>query len=416
MTRISENGRMPIPRPAVRATSYDKRVALLLQGGGALGSYQAGVYEALSASEYVPDWIAGISIGSINAAIIAGNAPENRVSRLREFWEMVTAPSAFWPAALDGRFNEVYRRAGAMSAMLFGQPGFFRPQNPIAMLTAAGAVSYYDTSPLRATLERVVDFDRINARETRFSVGAVNVRTGNFTYFDNAEMAIRPEHVMASSALPPAFPAVEIDGEFYWDGGLVSNTPLQYVLEYYPRRSRLAFQVDVFPARGTLPQTLERVSEREKDIRYSSRTRMGTDSFHVMHDIRHNLETLLEKLPDNLKSEPEVKFLRRVACVTTMDIVQLVYRPDERQGSYKDYEFSRRTMRERWAKGASDTRLTLAASPWLASAPPEVGVRTFDMTHELQAAPTEGHPPNGSGQHAGRRVPINDEAKITERA
>jgi NTE family protein len=270
--------------------------------------------------------------------------------------------------------------------MLFGQPGFFEPHSPSAWLTPTGPTSYYDTKPLKATLERLVDFDRINARETRFSMGAVNVRTGNFSYFDNAEMTIRSEHVMASGALPPACPVVEIDGEFYWDGALVSNTPLQYVLSYYPRRSRLAFQVDVFPSRGPLPRTLQQVSERAKEIRYSSRTRMGTDSFRAMHDIRHNLETLLEKLPNNLKNEPEVEFLRGIACVTTMDIVQLVYWPDEIQGWYKDYEFSRRTMRERWAKGMWDTRLTLAASPWLEAAPPEVGTRTFDVTRDLHAA------------------------------
>lgn len=387
MTGTTEKEKMSLPAPAKRPASYDKRVALVLQGGGALGSYQAGVYEALSDSEYIPDWVAGISIGAINAAIIAGNAPENRIARLREFWEGITAPSAYWPASPGRPFNEIGRRSGALSAMLFGQPGFFEPRNPSVWLTPAGPTSYYDTKPLKATLERLADFDRINARETRFSVGAVNVRTGNFCYFDNADMKIRPEHVMASAALPPAFPAIEFGGEFYWDGGLVSNTPLQYVLSYYPRRSRLAFQVDVFPSRGQLPKTLEQVSEREKEIRYSSRTRMGTDSFRAMHDIRHNLEKLLEKLPDNLKNEPEVKFLRGIACVTTMDIVQLVYWPDEIQGWYKDYEFSRRTMRERWAKGRSDTQLTLAASPWLEPAPPEVGARTFDVTRDLYQPP-----------------------------
>lgn len=379
----------PCPEPVERPASYDKRVALVLQGGGALGSYQAGVYEALSESAYVPDWIAGISIGSINAAIIAGNAPENRVASLRQFWEEITAPSAWWPASPGELFDEMYKRAGALSAVLFGQPGFFEPREPFAWLNGAGPSSYYDTRALKATLERLIDFDRINARETRLSVGSVNVRTGNFCYFDNAEIKIRPEHVMASSALPPAFPAIEIDGEFYWDGGLVSNTPLEYILGYYPRRSRLAFQVDAFPSRGPLPRSLEEVSEREKDIRYSSRTRKGTDRFRAMHDIRHNLETLLDKLPDNLKNEPEVEFLREIACVTTMDIAHLIYRPEETQGPYKDYEFTRRTMQERWAKGFSDTRLTLAASPWLEPAPPRVGARTFDVTHELRAAKVE---------------------------
>jgi NTE family protein len=357
-----------------------------LQGGGALGSYQAGVYEALSNSDYVPDWVAGISIGAINAAIIAGNAPKHRVTRLREFWEYVTAPSACWPQSPGASFDAMYRRTGAFSAMLLGQPGLFELHRPAAWLTPPGPISYYDTTPLRETLERLVDFDRINSRETRFSVGAVDVETGNFSYFDNAEIKIRPEHVMASGALAPAFSSIEIDGAHYWDGGLVSNTPSHYVLDYYPRRSLLAFQVDVFPSRGSLPSTLEEVSERVKEIQYSSRTRLGTDTFRAMHDIRHNLETLLEKLPARFRNEPEIEFLRGVACVTTMDIAQLIYRPDDNQGSYKDYDFSRRTMEERWARGRSDTERTLTASPWLAPAPRAAGARTFDVTRDASIA------------------------------
>src|ERR1700676_5216194 len=214
-------------KPPARPASYDKTVALVLQGGGALGSYQAGVYEALSASEYLPDWVAGISIGAINAAIIAGNAPERRVDRLLEFWEMVTHPTALWPAAPSGALRDAQMRSSALAALLFGQPGFFAPR-AAAWWPGVQPTSYYDTGALKSTLERLVDFDRINAREMRFSVGAVNVRTGNFAYFDNAEIAIRPEHVLASGALPPGFPSVEIDGEHYWDGGLVSNTPLKY--------------------------------------------------------------------------------------------------------------------------------------------------------------------------------------------
>jgi NTE family protein len=362
------------PRPA----SYDKTVALVLQGGGALGSYQAGVYEAIAQSEYPPDWVAGISIGAINAAIIAGNAPHHRVARLREFWELVTAPTSLWAVFSTGH-PEVDHRIGAWHALMLGQPGFFAPRPPRNWMSCNQPTSYYDTEPLRATLERMVDFDRINAREMRFSVGAVNVRTGNFAYFDNAEITIRPEHVMASGALPPGFPAVEIDGELYWDGGLVSNTPLQYVTEYFPRRSRLTFQVDVFPASGPAPTDLEQVYEREKDIRYSSRTRAATDRLHLLHDLRHNINALWEVLPEDLRALPAAKFLADWACVTTMDIVQVIYRPAEPQGGYKDYEFSRATMAARWMQGLADARATLASSPWLAPTPPNVGARTFDV-------------------------------------
>jgi NTE family protein len=373
----------------VRPETYDKKVGLVLQGGGALGSYQAGVYEALSTSQYLPDWVAGISIGAINAAIIAGNAPEQRVQRLRDFWETITAPSPLWPI-LAGAIPSVHRRASSLNALLFGKPGFFSPRPAMHWLFGVTPTSHYDTSALKGTLEQVVDFDRINAREIRFSVGAVNVRTGNFAYFDNALTTIRPEHVMASSALPPGFPAVEIDGEHYWDGGLVSNTPLEYVLESIPRRSRLTFQVDLFHARGQEPTDLEQVCEREKDIRYSSRTRAGTDTFRTMHDVRHNINTLWDQLPDALRNTPEAKFLYDFGCVTTMDIVELIYRPDHPQGHSKDYEFSRATMQTRWAQGISDARATLAASPWLAPMPPEVGARTFDVLRDQDSAANQG--------------------------
>jgi NTE family protein len=205
------------------------------------------------------------------------------------------------------------------------------------------------------------------------------VCTGDFAYFDNAKTVIRPEHIMASGALPPGFPAVEIDGESYWDGGLVSNTPLQYVLEYIPRRSRLTFQVDVFHARGQQPTNLEEVSERDKDIRYSSRTRAATDTFRTMHDVRHNINGLWDQLPEALRNSPEAQFLYRFGCVTTMDIVELIYRPTDSQGHSKDYEFSQSTMRKRWAQGLEDAQATLARSPWLAPMEPEVGARTFDV-------------------------------------
>ncbi|MGH8509115.1 MAG: patatin-like phospholipase family protein, partial [Gammaproteobacteria bacterium] len=290
-------------RPPPRPASYAKKVGLVLQGGGALGSYQAGVYEALASSPYLPDWVAGISIGAINAALIAGNAPENRVAQLRRFWEGITTQTAWWPAGLTGPVATWQRSAGGLAALLFGQPGFFAPRPPHEWFLPTMPTSYYSTAALKETLEQLVDFDRINdAKDTRISVGAVNVRTGRFAYFDSAEIAIRPEHVMASGSLPPGFPPVEIDGEYYWDGGLVSNTPLQYVLDYSPRRSRLTFQVDVFQARGQLPTNLEEVSERDKHNRFSSRTRITTENFRQKHEVRHAINELMEILPPGLRN------------------------------------------------------------------------------------------------------------------
>jgi NTE family protein len=369
-------------KPSARPSSYDKTVGLVLQGGGALGSYQAGVYEALAASEYVPDWIAGISIGAINAAIIAGNPPESRVTRLREFWKEITATTSMWLPALKGPMAVWQQKASGLSALMFGQPGFFTPHMPRNWLSPF--ISFYDTSALKRTLERLVDFDRINnPKETRLSVGAVNVRTGHFVYFDSATHTIRPEHIMASGALPPCFPPVEVDGEHYWDGALVSNTPLQYVVDYYPRRSRLIFQVDVFDASGQLPGDLDEVNERDKDIRYSSRTRISTDAIREKHDVRHAINELHKLLPPDLANTEQARRLYEHGCVTEMDITQIIYRPLEPQGVFKDYDFSRSTMDARWHQGFCDARATLSASPWLAPMPRDLGVRVFDVMHDV---------------------------------
>ena len=367
----------------VRPPSYDKKIGLVLQGGGALGSYQAGVYEALASSEYLPDWVAGISIGAINAAIIAGNTPENRVKRLRSFWEEVTAQHNFLPSAPVGSLAKWQPRSSALTALLFGQPGFFTPREPKDWLSPGNLLSYYDTSVLKTTLERLVDFNRINRTDDmRLSVGAVNVRTGRFSYFDSAKMTIRPEHVMASSALPPGFPPVEIDGEHYWDGGLFSNTPLEYVLDYSPRRSRLTFQVDLFHAQGQLPTNLQEVSERDQDIRYSSRTNVCSNAFRDRHNVRHAINELYKLLPPELASTEQAKLLYEYGCVTEMDIVRLIYRPVEPQGASKTYDFSRSSLEKRWQEGTADARTVLHTSPWLAPAPKELGVRVFDVLRD----------------------------------
>ncbi len=355
----------------------------MLQGGGALGSYQAGAFEALAASDYAPDWVAGISIGAINGAIIAGNAPQDRVTRLRAFWERITAPSASWP---DIGFDWPVP-AGALWALAFGQPGFFAPRRPLDLLGRRSGTSYYDTSLLRSTLEELVDFDRINAPgTTRLSVGAVNVRSAEFVYFDSETTRITPAHVMASAALPPAFPPVEIDGEHYWDGGIVSNTPLHHVIDYFPRDSRIIFQVDLFKARGDLPETLEEISEREKDVRFSSRTRMNTDVFTGKHEIRFAINAFLSEIPESFRDSAAARKLLDFSCETEMDVVHLIFRPGSRQSSAKDYEFSRAAMLARWAQGAADMAETLVASPWLEPNFGHAGARVFDVVHSRLVA------------------------------
>lgn len=367
-------------------------VALVLQGGGALGAYQAGVYEALSEAGIEPNWIAGMSIGAINAAIIAGNQPDTRIDRLREFWTHVTASGPWFGAgntciglARGDAMRHLLNQMSASFAMVNGARGFFKTRPVPPLFQPAGtidATSFYDTCELRGTLERLVDFDRINAGTTRFSVGAVNVRTGNFVYFDNDTHTIGPEHVMASGALPPGFPAVEIEGEFYWDGGLVSNTPLQWVVETEPRRDTLAFQVDVWSARGEFPRNIFEVMTREKEIRYSSRTRAGTDQFKHIQKLRHTLAGLLDKMPQELKNGPEARLLGTVAERKVYNIVHLIYRAKSYEGHSKDYEFSRLSMQEHWRAGYHDARRTLRHPEVLRRPSNHEGVFTFDLAQD----------------------------------
>ena len=362
-----------------------RRTALVLQGGGALGSYQAGVYQALAESGGSLDWVAGVSIGAVNAAIIAGNAPDQRVERLREFWETITRETALWPELPYEGWRALYRHCAAVAAILFGQPGFFRPRALTEWVSRRPPISYYDTSGLKATLDRLVDFDRINhPGGTRLSVGAVNVETGNMTYFDSARQRIGPEHVMASGALPPGLAVVAIGGNYYWDGGLVSNTPLQYVMDFEPREDMLVFQIDLFPASGKLPENLDEVAEREKDIRYSSRTRMGTDTARFRQELRNNIFAFLDRLPADLREDPVARRLRDNACPKTVDIVHLIYRPPVPQGSAKDYEFSRGTMERRWKQGRDNARTTLAEAPWKAEPSVDEPVRVFDVLATAQ--------------------------------
>ena len=354
------------PAPATRPP--DKAVkALVLQGGGALGAYQAGVYEALSEQHQDLDWVDGVSIGAINAALIAGNAPERRVQQLRAFWQSVSSgPGQMLPAWAGER--SLLGQWSAAAAVLGGIPGFFEPRSPLALLLgpAAPVQSYYDTSPLKATLERLVDFDRINHGEVRLSVGAVNVRSGNSVYFDSRSDTIGAEHIMASGALPPGFPPVQIDGEDYWDGGIVSNTPLQYLLDEHQRLRRLlVLQVDLFSARGALPRTLAEVAARQKDIQYSSRTRLNTDVLAAGVNLQQDLAALLEKLPPRLRNAPEVAALRERLHSAPIDIVHLIYRNKPYELDSKDYEFSRVAVEEHWESGMRDMRTTLAHPEWL---------------------------------------------------
>ncbi len=375
-------------QPPLACPQFDC-IALLLQGGGALGAYQGGVAQALDEAQLRPDWYAGISIGAINAAILASN-PRDGVAKLRAFWEFITASPAWNDVSLFEQMlqhgNEVARgvwsQANAAMALTRGVPGFFTPRPPCFYPDGTlAATSLYDTSELRPTLKRFIDFEYLNSGKTRLSVGAVNVRNGNFIYFDTTTHKIGPEHLMASGALPPALPAIEIEGEYYWDGGLVSNTPLQWVMEATPVDT-LAFNVDLWSSTGEFPKNMLDVMTRDKDIRYSSRTRTEVDRFKAAQKLRHAFAALYEKLPDDLKAMDETKLLQAAADTNVYSIVHLIYRAKNYEGHFKDFEFSRLSMEEHWRVGYNDTLKTLR-NPQVMERPQSLdGIATFDLTKE----------------------------------
>ncbi|AUT62340.1 patatin-like phospholipase family protein [Paraburkholderia terrae] len=390
---------IPQPEPFV-LPRYDE-IALVLQGGGALGSYQAGVIEGLAEAKVEPHWIAGVSIGALNTAIIAGNAPENRVAALRGFWNAICHPLD-WVGSVSAwtlpglGLHDLSRKWASMwaagRALTEGQPGFFAPRFPLPMAGLGkldpSRVSYYDTAALRATLLQYADFDRINDGAIRVSVGAVNVRTGNLTYFDNRKMRLEPEHFMASGALPPGFPAVEIDGEYYWDGGLVSNTPLTEVLRDSDHKDTLVFQVDLWSARGNAPGDFPDISERAKDIQYSSRTRAITNMLAERQKHARFIKELLEHVPTSvLKADPLFRLAQQAADGSAINVVHLIYKNKPYEGHYKDYEFSMDTMLEHWQSGLDDIRDSFSHREWFDVPSRELGFVTHDVHRPAGSVP-----------------------------
>ena len=388
-------------RKAAAAASDWPVVALVLQGGGALGAYQAGVIEGLVEAGIEPTWVAGISIGALNAAIVAGNPRETRIERLRGFWEAICRPPVL-PAspisAMPGLVDAWLRvwepamatiNAGeAWRALLEGQNGFFVPRLPPPWASGRpgpGGASWYDTRPLRETLERFVDFDRLNAPGgMRVQVGAVDVESGNFKYFDNRnpnDAPLGPEHFMASGALPPGFPAVQVRNRWYWDGGLVSNTPLSTVLEADRRHDALVFQVDLWSAHGAAPRDLFEVANRQKDIQFSSRTRLVTDMLQAEQDRAEVLRELIDLVPESQRDHPAVRRAERLASSRRVNVLHLIYDDHDFEGHFKDYQFGLLSMRDHWRTGLADLRGTIAQPGWLDK--PAPGARPF-VTHDLK--------------------------------
>ena len=374
--------RHPIkPIPQIGRPKDCDVIGLVLQGGGALGAYQAGVYQALHEAGLEPDWVAGVSIGSVNAAIIAGNKPEDRVAKLEKFWMQVTSrdPYTTW---FEGDSARKLRNAlSSLHGIMFGQPGFFRPVPLSGYLAPRGArfaTAMYDTTPLHDMLNELVDFDLLNQETVHLAVGAVNVETANFTYFDNIRDELGPEHIMASGALPPGLPMVRIGQHQYWDGGLVSNTPLQYMLDNIGSRNLLAFQVDLFSARGEIPRDMPEVLARQKDIQYSSRTRTVTDYFLQTHRLKQMLGDVLSKVPDAELDQEQRRLKAELQTLPEINILQLIYKQKAYEGDAKDYEFSRISMKEHWRSGYYDTRNTLKHQDWL-QFNGQHGIRAYDL-------------------------------------
>ncbi|WP_066800934.1 patatin-like phospholipase family protein [Sphingomonas soli] len=371
------------PRRSAPGLPLPDTVALVLQGGGALGSYQAGVIEALSEVPIEVDWVAGISIGAVNAALFAGNPPERRMDAIRTFWD--TASSALpsfpiWP--LDAAREAVHEWSAAM-VMAVGVPGFFSPRLVPPTLAFPGtpeALSFYDSTPLRETLDRLIDWDLLNSCPVRLSVGAVDIASGNFRYFDTQDERLDARHIMASGALPPGLPPVEIDGRFYWDGGLVSNTPLTHILDRQ-QADTLVFQVDLFPSEAALPRTITDVAAREKEIRFSSRTRQISNERLKLRQDRQMVCNLLDRLPADLAQDPEVLALKERVSEYPVSLVQLIYRANAWEGGSRDFEFSQRSMHEHWQAGRLAVAETMAHARIVAENILDGKTAAFDLTH-----------------------------------
>ncbi len=359
-----------------------KQVVLVLQGGGALGAYQAGVYQALHEAGIEPDWVIGTSIGAINASLIAGNDPAVRLDRLWEFWRRVRhgpIHQALSSVPLFGPFAaKWFTMAGGIDA--FFQPNF-RAFTGVHTQLGADSAAYYSTAPLEATLGDLVNFQRINQGATRLTVGAANVRTSEMRYFDSRSMPLTTRHVMASGALPPAFPAIRIEGELYWDGGILSNTPVEAVFDDVPRRNSLVFAVHIWNPQGSEPETIWQVLNRQKDIQYSSRAVTHVARQKQLHRLRHVVSELVKIMPENERQSDAVRELAEYGCLTRMHVVRLLAPTIDGEDHMKDIDFSPAGISVRWEAGLADTRGVIAKAPWLGDYDPIEGI----ILHEARA-------------------------------
>ncbi|MFI4938620.1 MAG: patatin-like phospholipase family protein [Candidatus Berkiellales bacterium] len=377
----------------ISKTAID-RVAYVFQGGGALGAYQVGIYQALAENEYYPDWVIGTSIGAINASIIAGNQPQDRLAKLHEFWDIISRQVLPGFVPNDDFARQWHNYVSAQSTVLLGQPGFFHPRvnSPYLELNgSADNISFYVTTPLRKTLEKLVDFDLLNSGKVRFTSGAVEVQKGQAVFFDTTKHKIGPEHIMASCALPPGFPAIRIHGEYFWDGGVLSNTPVQAIVHDHEHVNTLCFMANLFDSYGLNPKTLDDINKRHKDITYSSQDRMHLQSFKEILRLRREIDYLFKTMPENLKNNPELKRIHDMGCLTTtMHFVRFLYTAPHTELSSKDFEFSKLSIEERMKAGYLDGLEAIKSCPWSIPVPEDVGVAIHEIcSHPTVATPWE---------------------------
>jgi NTE family protein len=367
--------------PVTRLSGKKPAVAVVLQGGGALGAYHIGAYEALAEYDLHPDWVCGISIGSINAALIAGNRPHERVAKLDEWWRAISWPDVAPPAEFR-QWRVLHNIASNAGALAFGQPNFFtpRPVNPFLVPNAPTTmVSFYDTTPLLLTLPRFVDFDRINSGDVRLSLGATNIASGELEFFDNTvpDQTIKPEHVLASGSLPPGFPAVQIGDKFYWDGACVSNTPLNAIIDDPDQVHRVVFVIDLWDARGKLPENMSEVLWRARQIQYASRVAHQVDAAATKVNVRHAICLLKAAGRPEVAAVPDSPLL----SARRLDFVHVVYHPGPDQIPNSDAEFSRASIAERRAAGYRDLQAAIKAQPWLQQ---EVPAHLGALVHRVE--------------------------------
>jgi NTE family protein len=369
------------PAPIPPGVELPGQVVLVLQGGGALGAYQLGVYEAMRESGIEPDWVIGTSIGAINAALIAGNPVAYRDRRLSAFWNRVTSQSSLDVATT--MWTNLGKTLANLTTISHGIAGFFEP-NPASWLGVTAPLgldhaSYYLMTPLRDTLNELVDFDILNAGHPRITVGAVSVCTGTMRYFDSRDQRLSVEHIMSSGALPPAFPAVRIDGEPYWDGGIYSNTPIEAVLDDKPRRNSVIFSVQMWNPAGSEPDNLWQVAERQKDIQYASRTDSHILRQQQIHRLRHVIREMAKHLPENERVKPEVQELAAWGCHTTMHQIKLAAPRMPGDDFLKDIDFTPMGIAARRQSGYDDGKRVIAARPWEAAMDPIEGMSVFSL-------------------------------------